>query len=295
MKPSKYEKTLATIKTTLDMPADQAIDTLIDCIKKGHPLAAAKAVHTLANINKPPHSSLITLYDWLEKEPRKRDNSCDARTAIVEVLGNIGLPVAFGTFRKAARTIQFVKVGLGMEDMGVQLRASAALAMAKSDPDSLYELSLLLFDGDSDESAVVRKAAAQAISVLGDPGGLPLLAVKLKYPRGEEQEVLAECLESLIFMRPPYLMEVVMPYLKSDDSYLSAISALSLAENLGEEVLDLLLEALDYVPGEAKEAIVIAISSTRCNKARQILLDLLDHPNSFVRKGAVKGMESYPI
>jgi len=303
-KTSGYEKILEIIASTTDMPASEAVNTLIDCVKKGHSLASQHAVYALAKINHPDIvPSLITLYEWIEESPRKRDNSCDVRITIAEVLGDAGSPVSADILRKAVRTVQVVKLGPSTEDAGIGLRATAALALAKVDPGCLFELSILLFDQKPDvptspldvpyAKATARKAAAQAISVLGDLGGMPLLAVKLKFPHNEVPDVLAECIESLIFMNPPYLMEIVKPYLTGDDEYLSAIAALSLAENLRAEALDLLQEALEHASEDAKEAIVIAISATRCNKARQILFDFLDHPNHLIRRGAVKGIKAY--
>ena len=145
--------------------------------------------------------------------------------------------------------------------------------------------------GEIDSNEI--SAAARALSILGDAGAPPLLTVKLKFPGKEESDVLAECLESLIFLRPPYLMEVVKPFLDGADEYLAAITALALAENLREEVLDLLVEALERVHGETKEAVVVAISATRCNRAKQILLEFLENPNTHIRRGAVKGIKSY--
>jgi len=302
MKTSGYEKTLEIIKSTKTLPPEEAIKTLTECAKKGFLLASEKAVHAIAQINHPSViPTLISLYGWLEEDPKKRDVNCSVRTAIIEALSDTSSTVTIPTLQKAARTVQISKRGPSLDDMALGLRATAALALAKIDPDALFQLSLLLFDEKPDiptsdpiyAKSNVRKAAAQAIGILGDTGGAPLLAVKLKFPRGEVAEVLAECLESLIFMRPPYLMEVVKPYLSGDDDYLSAITALALAETFRSEVLDLLQETFDHVHGESKEAIVIAISATRCNEARQILMDLLNHSSHFVRRGAVKGLKTY--
>ena len=303
-KASGYEKTLEIIKTTQDMPPEKAIETLIGCVKKGFSLASERAVRVLAKINHPDViPSLIGLYTWLEEDSRKRDAGCTVRVAIVDALGDFGSAVAIDILRRAVRTVQVTKRGPTLEDVAIALRATAALALAKVDSGALFELSLLLFDEKPDvptsdvmyAKADVRRAAAQAIGALGDVGGMPLLAVKLKFPKGEVSDVLAECLESLIFMRPPYLMEIVKPYLMGDDEYLSAITALALAENLRAEVLDLLLEAFEHARGEAKEAIVIAISATRCDRAREILLGLLEHSSLFVRQGAEKGLETYSL
>ena len=301
---STYEKTLEIIKSTSAMPADTALATLVECIKNGHALAAARAVQAIARLSHPTVvPGLIDIYNWLEADSRKRDQSCNTRIAIAEALGNCGLPLAIDTLRKAVRTIQIGRLGPTPEDLAIGLRATAAIALAKVDSDALYELSLLLFDEKPDTptspinvpfvKAPVRKAAAQAIGILGDTGGMAILAVKLKFPGNEVADVIVECLESLISVRPPYLMEIVKPYLMGDDGYISALTALSLAENLGIEVLGLLCETLESVSGDAKEAIVIAISVIRASGIRQILFEFLSHPNAFVRRGAVKGIKTY--
>jgi len=303
-KSSGFEKTLEIIKSCHAMPQQEAIGTLITCAKKGYPLAAVKAVQTLATQNHPSViPSLIDLYDWADADPYKRDKGCDIRMVIAETLGDMGSSQAIDTLRKAVRTIQIVRLGPAPEDIAISLRATAAIALAKVDSNALYELSLLLFDEEPNvptaplnrpfAKAPVRKAAAQAIGILGDLGGMPLLAVKLKFSNEEVPEVLAECLESLIAMRPPYLLEIVKPYLLGEDEYLSAITALSLAENLGIDVLPLLLQTLDKLHGEAKEAMVVAISVIRSSEIRQILFDFLSNPSPFVRRGAVKGIKSY--
>jgi len=303
-KPSGYEKTLEIIKNTNDMPTYEAICVLVDCAKKGYALASEKAISTIGKLNHPAIApSLISLYDWAEEDWHKRDRSCGIRLAIVEVLGESGSTIAIDTLHKAIRTVQITRLGPGPEDVAVGLRAAAAIALAQIDTGALYELSLLLFDTEPNlptspkdkpyAKAATRQAAAKALRILGDSSGTHLLAIKLKFPESEVSEVLVECIESLIAINPPYLMEIVKPYLTGEDSYLSAIAALALAENLGTQVLELLLETLDVVHGDAKEAIVIAIATTRANNIREILLTFLEHSSPFVRLGAVKGIKAY--
>jgi len=300
-KPAGYEKTLEIIKSATEMPAEQAIETLVVCAKKGFTLASVKAVQELAKLHHPSLApQMAALYSWLEEDSGKRDKTCNIRTAITEALGEIGTVTGIDTLKKAVRTVQ---IGPGPEDVAIGLRATAALALAQIDSDSLYELAILLFDEEPAiptspinrpfVKAPTRRAAAQAIGVLGDAGGAAILAVKLKFPSDEVPEVLADCLEALISMRPAYVLEIATPYLVGDDVYLSAITALALAQNMGQEVLPLLLDTLDAVHGEAKEAIVIAISVIRGSSIRQILFDLLDASSPFVRRGAAKGIKTY--
>jgi len=304
MKTGGYEKTLQTIKNAKDMPTEQAIETFVACAKKGFTLASVKAVQELAKLNHPSVAPcLADLYNWLEQDPKKHDKTCDIRITIAEAFGQIGTVAGIDTLKKAVRTVQIAKLGPTPEDLAIGLRATAALALAGVDSDSLYELAILLFDEEPAiptspinrpfVKAQTRRAAAQAIGILGDAGGAAILAVKLKFPGEEVPEVLADCLEALILMRPPYLLEITKPYLTGDDEYLSAITALALAQNLGQQVLPLLCETLEIVHGEAKESIVIAISVIRSSSIRQILLDFLDDSSPFMRRGAAKGIKTY--
>jgi len=304
MKNNSYEKTLEIIKSTSDMPIENALETLIACAKKGNALASVRAIKTIAKLNHPSVApSLCDIYNWIAEDPRKRDRACDMRIAITEALGNTGAIVGIDILQKAIRTVEIAKLGPAPEDIAIGLRAAAAIALAKVDSDAIYELAILFYDEEPTiptspvnrpyVKAPTRKAAAQAMGILRDAGGLAILAARLKFPRGEVPEVLAECLESLICARPSYMLEAIKPYLLGRDEYLSATAALSLAENLGTAALDLLCEAVSDVLGEAKEAIVIAISTIRDSSVRKILLDFLDNPNPFVRRGAVKGIKAY--
>jgi len=299
-----YETVMKSIRNTYVMQPEQAIGILAENAKKGFALASAAAVKAIAKLHHPDIvPTLLELYEWCEADPGRRDKACDIRLAIAETLGDIGTAYAIDTLCRAVRTVQIGRLGPTPEDLAIPLRAAAAIALAKVDGNCLYELSLLLFDHEPDTpaspltaphvKAPVRQAAAQAIGILGDMGGVPLLAVKLKFSGEEVPEVLAECLESLIAMRPPYLMEIVKPYLHGKNEYIAAIAALSLAENMGTEVLDILCETLEQVHGEAKEAVVIAISVIRGSGIRQILYDFLSHKDVFVRRGAVKGIKTY--
>jgi len=300
-----YERVVQNIKAAQLLPPDEAVPLLAKCARQGFPLASTKAIEALAGQNLPTVvQTLLDLYTWAEEAP-DNDRVCDIRIALAEALGNSYSQYAVETLRRAVRTIRVARIGPGLEDTGINLRATAAIALAKTDPNALYELSLLLFDYEPHKDtptapvnvpyvkAPARRAAAMAIGILGDLGGAPLLAVKLRHSQGEVADVLAECLESLIAMKVEYVMEVVEPYLRGADDYLSAITALALAENYGREVLTLLLEILELRTGEAKEHIDTAISVIRSSETKDILQKLLDDPSPYVRKAAKNGLENF--
>lgn len=297
-------ETLEHIRMAKKLPPVEAVGALVEYLKKSGPWVGSQAVKALGKIDHPlVVTSLIESYRWAEEDPHKRDRGCAIRQAIVEALGNMETPLAISTLRRAIRTVQIERLGPQIEDSAIGLRATAALALARVDSNALYDLALLLFDENPDipvnpverpfVKAPVRKAAAQALGALGDPGGTVVLAIKLRFPQNEVAEVIAECIESIIALRPPYLLEIVKPYLEGVSAEFSAITALALAENLGVEVLDLLGESFCRVPREARESVIVAISAIRSNKTREVLLEFLEHSDPLVRKAAVKGIISY--
>jgi len=281
------------------MPQD-ALPLLAECAHCGHSYAAVRAVDAIGKLDLPESiPMLIELYEYFNAKASDYDNKCDVRIKIVEYLGGYGSAIKVLT--RAIKTVHIVRLGPGPDDMATGLRAVAAVQLAKTDPDCLHELAFLLFDEKPNvptahpayAKADVRIAAAQAMSVLGDAGALPLLAVKLKFPEREVPEVLAECLEAFIFMKPHYVMDIVMPYLQGHDNYIASIAAIALAQNYRETVLDLLIEIAENAVGEFKQALAVAISQTRCARAKNFLMTMCDDPSKFARLGAVIGLKSY--
>ena len=302
MKETAYEKALASIRQAATLPPEEAIGLLVDCVKKANALAGIKAIKALADIHHPLVApALVELYYYMEESPAKRDNPCDLRMALAEALGNTGSPMGQDVLRLAIRTTHIARFGPTPEDMAVGLRATAAIGLAKIDPDALHPLALLLFDMATTlpgtqvktDKSPVRKAAAQGLSLLGGIGGAPLLAVKLAYPQGEDAEVLAECIESLVHIAPPWLMETVTPYLMGPDMYLASITAMALAETQRAKSLPVLLEAFEQASWAGKEGLALAIGLTRCGPAREFLLEMKNHPNGLVAQGVAKGLAIY--
>ena len=302
MRETAYEKALAAIRQASTLPPAEAIPLLVDCVKKANALAGIKAIKALAGIHHPSVApALVALYYYMEESPAKRDNPCDLRMALAEALGDTGAPMAVDVLRLAIATTHVARFGPTPEDMAVGLRATAAIALAKIDPDCLHLLGLLLFDMASTlpgtqvitDKSPVRKAAAQGLSLLGGVGGAPLLAVKLKFPQGEDVEVLAECIESLVHIAPTWLMEIITPYLMGKNTYLATITAMALAETQRAKALPVLLDAFEAASWAGKEGLALAIGLTRCGAAREFLLEIKDHPNSLVAAGVAKGLEIY--
>lgn len=290
---SKYEQAISDINQAINLEPMQAIQELSAIAQRGVPLASEKAVLQLSRFSHPQvANTLCQLYWFVSKNPQKLDRSCSLRIAIVNAMGDTGLPSVCEAVHHAARTVEIARLGPVPEDVGIGLRAAAAIALAKADSDCLYELCVLFSDAEA-----VRSAAARALGVVGNPAAASILAARLKLSSSgaklETNDVLGECIEALVPLRPRFLLEVVAPYFNHQDSYLASIAALSIAEHMGESALPILQDALQTVSSTAKETIVIAIASVRSRNTRDILLALLDSTDSNIRLGAVQGIKPY--
>lgn len=132
--------------------------------------------------------------------------------------------------------------------------------------------------------APARQAAAKAIGSLNDPAAAVVLAVKLRYPRGEVPEVLAECIEAAATLRPPRLLDMIGPYLEGRDSSLAAAAAAALADHLGKEALPILRDSFDRVPAGARVPLIYALTGIRSDQTGELLLGFLDDPDPAPRR-----------
>jgi HEAT repeat protein len=282
------------------------ISELLETVKKGNILAAESAAEELAKGHSPQLiPALIETYAWLDENPKKRDISCGRRQAVVRALGELGSPQSADVLRQAIRTVQITKLGPSTEDAATGLRAQAALSLAQSDPDCLYELSLLLFDVKPNvhtspamymyAKSATRAAAAQALGSLGDSGGAAILAVKLAYPGDEVTEVLSECIDSAALLNPPYLLEITEPYLLGENANLAAVTALALAANMKEAALDVLITRLERIHADALAETVVAISSIRSGRTKHELEKLAEHANGAIRAAAKEGLGLFQV
>ncbi|MBP1932743.1 HEAT repeat domain-containing protein [Ammoniphilus resinae] len=233
-------------------------------------------------------------YAWIEEDPIERDPHCEVRGEIISLIAAYRDIQAADWVHRALKTIQLK----ANNDMSIQLRANAALILSNFRVRGLLtDLSLLLFDFEPNipvqtsheyryAKMLTRQAAAKGIGIYGDSSGAAILAVKLTYPNQEVPEVLVECMDALVALDEPRLQEWVTPYLEHGDPYLVASAATTLAAQLKEEALPILVAALDHPLPEAQTALVYAISSIRSLQTPIILKQLCTHASKTVRETA---------
>jgi HEAT repeat protein len=301
----KAQEKLAEIAALSRLPAEQAAGPLIALLEFPHGSvieAAAKALGDLEEV--PAGESLITAYEWADGA-KGRDPGCRARRAVVRALGKLDYRPGVPIVRQALYTVQIEPVGFGLEDTGLGLRATAALALAQLDRfNAVHDLALLLFDTEPNlpvpatehlfNKAPTRIAAVQALASLGETAVAPLLAVKVRYPVREVPEVIAACLEGLAALDPPNLADLMLPYLQGADAYLASTAAAALAQQKGADALALLEEAVEAFPADGRVALVLAITGIRSDETGRVLLRFTSDRDPQVRQAAVDGLALYP-
>src|SRR5438876_2106827 len=287
---------LADIRRVASLEPESSLEKLIPFLThRSNPVVQA-AAEALGELERP--EAVKPLLEAYERADSERDRGCHTRTAIVNSLGRIGMATSEPVVRRALKTIQIETVGAGREDTAVLLRATAAYALARIDPENaIHDLALMLFDVEPNlpvpfserpfNKAKTRSAAAKAIAYLSYATGAALIAVKLRYREGEVSEVLGDCLEAFISMDPPNVMEIARPYVEGSDGFLAGMAATSLARFRGVDALDVLADAFEQIPREAKLPTVLAITGIRSDRTGHVLLRFLEDGNPAVRLAIV--------
>lgn len=263
--------------------------------------AAARSLGRLGEAALGQAEALAACYDWSDAAGPERDPGCRVRCAALESLGQMGYRPAAEQARRAIRTYQPERVGFGLEDTAVRLRAIAAGVLAQlGAPDAPLDLGVLLFDtttvvpvAESEArfaTMPARVAAARALGATADAAALIPLAIRLAHPAGEAAEVLVECMDAVAALGSPRAVEILHPFLRHTDPYLTAGAATALARAAGAAALPLLAESLPSAPREAQEPMALAIASIRSDETVGTLIGLAEHPEPGVRAAAARGL-----
>jgi hypothetical protein len=223
---------------------------------------------------------LVAAFPRFFEDPVRTDPGCSAKTAIVLALRRLEREER-PLYRRAAGHVQKEPVFGGRVDTAVDLRGTAALALAESaGGDVLVDLAHLL----ADPEAPVRVCAARAIAVHGREGGVPLLHLKALAGDGEPR-VVSECLLSLLRLDPQGALPFVSSFFDRGDAAAEA-AAVALGESRRAEALPLLRGWLDRASrrGLGRGAL-LAIASLRRDEAVDLLLALAkDEPGPLARE-----------
>lgn len=237
---------------------------------------------------------LVTYFLELTGDGPKLDPGCHVRAALANLFGKQNAHVATAALSIGIRTVQVEAVGGAPTDTAIHLRANCALALAQlRPPDALRDISLLLFDWGVIKSprpdvyryatVEARKAAAQALANLGSAAGIVPLVIKLTHPGDEAPELLQECMQALVDLEDERVLEVLEPYLSSQDLSLAAYACLMLARARHTEAVPRILKTLSSLYGNPLRAALMALTTLRTPEAEAALTALTTSDRQEIR------------
>ncbi len=293
MHSKKSEDRVRAVSMAEALPEEARLPILVKLLYDKSSYVAALAAKSLGDCADPETlAAMRARFEEVSDEGVRNDPGCHIRANLAFAFGRLEYLPALNSLRRGIRTVQIEAVGGVPFDTGAHLRANCALALAQlSDRESLRDMALLLFDMTSPmkgrDAALakleMRKAAAQAIAILGDRSGAVPLTIKLSYPENEMPEVLQECMQALVALEDERVNDILEPYLSSPDAGLSGYAALMLASTASEAALTLLKNAVQTSYGEQLKYLIIAISTHRSDEARDYLISELKSERESVR------------
>lgn len=301
LKSRKTEDRIRALGQLTNLPDAERIPLLLETLDDSSKFVAAMAAERLRDVSEwRVAPKLVEKFLFLSESGLSRDPGCHIRGHLAFALGKMEFHGAIEALRIGIRTHQIEPVGGVPFDTGAHLRANCALALAQlRASDALRDITLLLFDlsghafaGDTQAHIKVepRKAAAQAMVILGDRNALIPLTLRLVYPQNEHADVLQECMTAVVELEDDRLIETLSPYLSHSDQFLAAHAALCLARSQNPEALPLLLDTLSYLSGNPLRAVVFALQVIRSDAAHTALIGLLAHPREAVRLAAIEAL-----
>jgi HEAT repeat protein len=229
---------------------------------------------------------LVTAFDRFLKNPLKRDQLCKAKTAIAEALNQLDYAEE-DFFWLGARYVQLEPVWGGSQDTAGPLRVMCAFSLVRIRARGVlpYLTDLLC---DSEKPA--RIGAAQALAYSETDAAYLLLRFKARVG-DEEPEVIAECFNGVLKLKPEEGVPFVAEFLDSHDSGIQEGAILALGDSRRREALEFLkaywARCLDT---RLKEIVLMALALLRLGPATDFLLGLVETENDSVASAALSAL-----
>lgn len=228
-------------------------------------------------------SLLLAAYARLLKNPTKSDPGCEAKTEIVDALGNAEHDDE-DFFLEAVKYRQPEPVRGGSVDTAARLRVLAAYRLTELNRlramDSLVELLL-------DPEKTARAGAARALAACGPDNGKHLLRLKLEFG-DTEAEVVGEVCSAYLAVAGNEGIAHAARMLRSDSIDKRMEVALALGESrLGAALEPLRRQMLRVDEREEARVTLTAIALLQSDESTQYLMEQLDPESHCVFKREV--------
>lgn len=284
----RVEDRMRAVSLTDRLPETAQRELLLRAMEDKSNYVAAEAAKLLGECaDEAADTRMVARFLWLAQQGASRDVGCHIRANLAFAFGRRECYQAIDALRIGIQTVQIEAVGGVPFDVGAHLRANCALALAQMRArDALRDIAPLLFDFSKNRigakptvqevPAETRKAAAQALGILGNRDALAVLAAKLLFPEKQELPVvLQECMQAAVTLEDDHLLDLLLPYLHHHpDEMLAAYAGLMIAQARLPEAPTLLRDSLFRFSGDALRAVLIALTTLRTAEAEAVLEDL---------------------
>ena len=216
-------------------------------------------------------ADLIACFLALLPKAKERDQGCKALTAIAETLVNTAEHAA-DVYLPGVQHVQMEGSFGPPVDVASTLRGLCARGLVRMrHPEALYRTVELL----ADRQVPARAGAVQA---LGDDGGVAAeLLLRLKVLSGDEEDVIAECFQSLLAAAPERSVPFVARYLASDSEDRAEAAALALGGSRLASVTPVLMDAWrSQVRRPIRRALLLALAMCRQEEGVDFLISRLE-------------------
>ena len=232
---------------------------------------------------------LVRAYQRLSKNSLKSDRGCRGKAGVVDALYHLGA-MEIDLYLDAVRLKQLEPVWGGHEDTAVCVRSVAALALVRANyHDVMNELAGLL----ADEQHTARIGAAKAIGYRGLADGEPLL--RLKVLSGDsDQEVLAECMTSILAIAGEAGLDFVKHQLEKNDHPRWRAAAVALGQSRDERAFDVLHENFERtLDRQSRADLLTAMAMLRQETATHFMVGLMRHGNNVTAQETIQALSMY--
>ncbi|HEV3260781.1 MAG TPA: HEAT repeat domain-containing protein [Gemmataceae bacterium] len=229
---------------------------------------------------------LVAAFDRFLESPAKTDKQCRAKTAVVEALNGLEFPEE-DVFLRGARYVQLEGVWGGSQDTAAPVRVACAFALVRL---RSREAPVLLVDLLSDPEKAARAGAAQALAWWGTEAAGLLLRLKARVGDGEP-EVLSECFNGLLKLRPDDGVAFVAEFFGLADQAVQEVAVLALGESRRPAAFEILKAFWERQPDATlRETALMALALLRLQAATDFLLSLAATGPAGVAESAVKAL-----
>ena len=229
---------------------------------------------------------LVTAFDRFLDDPLKRDKLCRAKIAIAEALNKLDFEEE-DFFWRGARYVQFEPVWGRSQDTAAPLRVACAFGLVRTRAQNLLPY---LVDLLCDPEKPARIGAAQALAYSERDAAYLLLRLKARLG-DEEPEVVGECMNGLIKLRPAEGVSFVAEFLDAPDEAIQESAILALGDSRRSEAFDHLKAFWEKEwDAKLKEVALMGMALLRLPVATDFLLELIATQPEAAARDAVSAL-----